>query len=109
MSVTLQQNESELKILWSLEHQAAEDVAGFLKIANLKRESSLEQCSFYFLGEKEISTFLWRALLESLKVILDRKIKMRFIVNSKTMEAILRKLGFSLLGEVLLEVESPLK
>ncbi|MFZ4115098.1 MAG: hypothetical protein ACOYK6_00065 [Chthoniobacterales bacterium] len=103
MSITLQQSDRELKIVWSLNSQVPEDLAGFLKITTFKEGVALERCSFYLVGEKEISTLVWRALTESLKTLLDRKIKIRFICNSKKIEAMLETFGFSLLGEVVFE------
>jgi hypothetical protein len=103
MSITLQQSDRELKIVWSLNGEVSEDLAGFLKINAFKEGNPLESCSFYLIGEKEISTLVWRALLSSLKILLDRKIKIRFLCTSKKIEAILQTFGFSLLGEVVFE------
>lgn len=103
--LTLRQADHELKIIWCLNEDQSEDLMGFLKINAIEEESPLKSCSFYFLGEKEISVLLWRALLSSLKVLLDRKIKLRFICTSEKIEGALHAFGFSLLGEIVLDIQ----
>ena len=101
--LTLQQTDRELKILWSLSSHQSEDLAGFVQIREIKQEVFIEKCLFYLLGEKEIPMDVWRALLSSLKVLLDRNIKLVFICTSKKIEAMLHAFGFYLFGDLLLD------
>jgi hypothetical protein len=103
MMLAMQQTDLELKIIWSLNSDESEDLIGFLKINALQNQELPKQCSFYFLGEKEISIQIWQALLASLKILLDHKLKLIFICNCKKIEAKLLHYGFPLLGEVRLD------
>ncbi|MDH4469365.1 MAG: hypothetical protein QE493_00120 [Verrucomicrobiae bacterium] len=100
--LTLQQLDRELKITWSLNSDASEDLIGFLKIDAIMNKELLKQCSLYFIGEKEISRQIWQALLSSLQQLLDSNVRLLFVCTSKKIEAKLLSYGFSLLGEVTL-------
>lgn len=101
--LTLQHRDRELKIVWSLTSNASEDLADFVQIREIKKEALIERCCFYLLGKKEISLQVWRALLASLQILLDRHMKLTFICTDTTVEATLRGFGFYLLGEIRLE------
>lgn len=101
--LTLQQKDHELKIKWRFDNNISEDLAEFLKINAIEKESALESCSFFILGENAVPTLVWKALLSSLAVLLNLKIKLHFICSSEKMEAQLRHFGFFLLGEVTLD------
>ena len=101
--LTVQQTAHECKFTWCFDDDPSKDLTEFSKITMLKDPASIETCSFYIIGKKELPLLIWKEFLSSLKLLLEGKVKLHFICTSKKIYDWLNYLGVSLLGEVLLD------
>lgn len=90
----------ELKIVWDLGDGIARDPAEFAELSQLSPGFSPRKASYYFKGEERPSLLEWKALVNSLKPLLEQHVEVAFFCTSQKIKAWLCTMGFGLLGEV---------